>query len=63
MYLWAPYVCLVRPGHKKMSDALELELWTAVSCLSVWETTLGPLQEQLELSAPEPSLLPLSLFY
>ena len=62
MYRCFACVCLCMPGvhrgQKMASDALELELWMAVSH---WELNLGSLEEQPELLTVEPSLQPLKL--
>lgn len=50
MYVYALCACLVPKGdQKRASDALELELWTVVSC-RVGLMNQGPLLEQVPLT-------------
>lgn len=52
MFLYPAFLCGVSGGPRKMLEALESELQTAVShTVGAGDWTLGPLQEPVPLSA------------
>lgn len=62
--IYVLHICAwCQKGQKKVSNALGLELQTAMSHLWVWESHLGPPQEQPLFLTDEPTRQPLEQIF